>query len=774
VSRQKNISKWDEIVNQFLEKQSVKLREAGYSGQGHTSGAESFYGGYFGYGGDKQLAAKPIAIVRKIKKQEDEELGMNFKDNQERNRDYPDAAGSRPKKNAGEFGGAPGGGSARIPNNIPQIGKTIGELDAEYELDPTKNYWGSIPDEEENIVDEPYDGSEDIKEQAGGAGGGPVRGGASDSAYRDLPGFPRMNALDDKRVFVPPVEGDYDGDGEEDEYLDYEEYVNDTLRLNGLSVKPEKLQQLFYPDGIREETLYHGTSLDNLGSIKELGLSGELGDFVQDSYGMDMDDDELEGITFAADKNSISSAAGAIRYHVGKKLDKWLSDVTEEDIKKYGMLVVIKDIEKPKDDKYFDYKENDDGGWHQRPNNQSDEGYYSSYPPSVEPGDWFVQDGSGYDIILTGKKMMKVLRALGGLDDLKSNDRRELIKYAVASYGSKRTTKEIVDKVKSLTDAEVKYYLKTYTNDETAIKNLKKHREERYAGKNQKHKGDQLKFDFSEGKYKLGDVFFENKKCTLLGVFKEGGDYGSPGGSLGSGGTEQYKQGDWNQEPDAELLINPVDYSGGHADIPAADQTPAAGLGFGNIITPKDFVPEDWEQRNWKTQELPVEAENLEKLELGEGMDEEEENSIVERASVMSAKKLVKKLNKNKKPGCNHTRQKGSHAFYKCGACSTVIPMHGSKDVKTGTLRAIEKDLEGCLGDDWLEEAIERFVKEVFEEAYTGIDDETGNGSPEGGSDAFDKSRKSVLDYDEDQKPNGKKDDLKNYHFGEEKENNDD
>jgi predicted RNA binding protein YcfA (HicA-like mRNA interferase family) len=45
--------------------------------------------------------------------------------------------------------------------------------------------------------------------------------------------------------------------------------------------------------------------------------------------------------------------------------------------------------------------------------------------------------------------------------------------------------------------------------------------------------------------------------------------------------------------------------------------------------------------------------------------------------------------------------QVGSHAKYAVGQCKTIIPLH-VKDIPTGTLQAIERDLEPCLGQRWL------------------------------------------------------------------------
>jgi predicted RNA binding protein YcfA (HicA-like mRNA interferase family) len=54
-----------------------------------------------------------------------------------------------------------------------------------------------------------------------------------------------------------------------------------------------------------------------------------------------------------------------------------------------------------------------------------------------------------------------------------------------------------------------------------------------------------------------------------------------------------------------------------------------------------------------------------------------------------------------RKLGCVLLRQgKGSHQVWQCGKCQTSIPMHNG-DIPKGTLRAIGRQLEPCLGKDW-------------------------------------------------------------------------
>jgi len=52
--------------------------------------------------------------------------------------------------------------------------------------------------------------------------------------------------------------------------------------------------------------------------------------------------------------------------------------------------------------------------------------------------------------------------------------------------------------------------------------------------------------------------------------------------------------------------------------------------------------------------------------------------------------------------GCREVRKRGSHVRVECGKCTTTVPVHAGRDLPPGTLRAIERDLEPCLGKGWL------------------------------------------------------------------------
>lgn len=65
----------------------------------------------------------------------------------------------------------------------------------------------------------------------------------------------------------------------------------------------------------------------------------------------------------------------------------------------------------------------------------------------------------------------------------------------------------------------------------------------------------------------------------------------------------------------------------------------------------------------------------------------------------MRARELRRLL---KRYGCVEVRQKGSHIRVQCGGCATTIPVHAGEDLGKGLVAQIERDLERCLGKEWL------------------------------------------------------------------------
>ena len=62
--------------------------------------------------------------------------------------------------------------------------------------------------------------------------------------------------------------------------------------------------------------------------------------------------------------------------------------------------------------------------------------------------------------------------------------------------------------------------------------------------------------------------------------------------------------------------------------------------------------------------------------------------------------KAILKILRTKR--CQEVRQSGSHVRVECGKCVTTVPVHSGEDLGKGLLRAIERDLEPCLGRGWL------------------------------------------------------------------------
>ncbi|MCL4290825.1 MAG: type II toxin-antitoxin system HicA family toxin [Thermoleophilia bacterium] len=65
----------------------------------------------------------------------------------------------------------------------------------------------------------------------------------------------------------------------------------------------------------------------------------------------------------------------------------------------------------------------------------------------------------------------------------------------------------------------------------------------------------------------------------------------------------------------------------------------------------------------------------------------------------MTGRQLVRRL---RRTGCEVVRQRGSHVQVRCGQCRTTVPVYVGEDLPPGTLRAIERDLEPCIGTRWL------------------------------------------------------------------------
>jgi hypothetical protein len=154
-------------------------------------------------------------------------------------------------------------------------------------------------------------------------------------------------------------------------------------------------------------TLYHGTSINNYSSIKNVGLVPDTGNFVTDSYAGEYEAAGVEfdpvDVTYATDKDDLQRAVTAMEYAVMKMLNKQWGEVTPGELKNYGMLVIIKEGE----DEFEHRPEEETGPWGDW-QGETDNRY-----PSVEPGDYFSESGAGPVQVLIGNKMEKFLRKFG-------------------------------------------------------------------------------------------------------------------------------------------------------------------------------------------------------------------------------------------------------------------------------------------------------------------------------------------------------------------------
>lgn len=135
----------------------------------------------------------------------------------------------------------------------------------------------------------------------------------------------------------------------------------------------------------RMNPLFHGTHTGNLASIKKHGLIPQHGEISKstDMYQQATEDGaEIKPATFLA------TDPGYINWHVGKKLNKSMKDVTLDDIRKHGMLVVVRKTAK----QVYSY-----------------DNPHEDQPPHVERPDYYSMDDVYPKVILSGNDLIKYL-----------------------------------------------------------------------------------------------------------------------------------------------------------------------------------------------------------------------------------------------------------------------------------------------------------------------------------------------------------------------------
>lgn len=219
----------------------------------------------------------------------------------------------------------------------------------------------------------------------------------------------------------------------------------------------------------KDMTLYHGTSINRAKSIMENGLIPQVGDWVRNSYGthMDLDSDSEDyagmyeapnfDITFATDKSQIGKAVGGMIAAIAAEEGKDFHDVTPEDIRASGAIIVINEAYDPN-------LGNDNSSWNKKPEKYDEEWeMYNNYP-TAEPGDYINENAVSASRILSGEPMIRLLRKhnewpiIHGLNDIAGAGKRELLIKMVRKENSDVDIKEIINKIDNLNAKQIDDY----------------------------------------------------------------------------------------------------------------------------------------------------------------------------------------------------------------------------------------------------------------------------------------------------------------------------
>jgi hypothetical protein len=166
--------------------------------------------------------------------------------------------------------------------------------------------------------------------------------------------------------------------------------------------------------------IFHGGLRDNYDSISNIGIFPQIGDWVSEAYGPDIDEEEFDNEnnedSYWANWEELAKAFGAMEHHIGKKLNfDYLDQITPEHIQQHGLLAITK----PTSDFYRmpeggmdyprQYDEDKMGFVGPRYYNEDNYGQGTdSQPFGVESGDVFTKEPVGPDKVYVGKKLKRL------------------------------------------------------------------------------------------------------------------------------------------------------------------------------------------------------------------------------------------------------------------------------------------------------------------------------------------------------------------------------
>jgi hypothetical protein len=144
----------------------------------------------------------------------------------------------------------------------------------------------------------------------------------------------------------------------------------------------------------------HGTTVDNVPSIRQIGIVPGASKYTRNFYGEDIPE-----ALFLASEHDPKRAFSSIRGQIADKLGKHPSDVTAKEIKEHGALILARE------DPYDVYQYADSGHAKNRKG-----GYTDEIPPQAEPGDYFSTSDVAPTGILKGERLARYLEKQGLLD----------------------------------------------------------------------------------------------------------------------------------------------------------------------------------------------------------------------------------------------------------------------------------------------------------------------------------------------------------------------
>lgn len=138
-----------------------------------------------------------------------------------------------------------------------------------------------------------------------------------------------------------------------------------------------------------------------------------------------------------------------------------------------------------------------------------------------------------------------------------------------------------------------------------------------------------------------------------------------------------------------DYLVDPIN----HQNPPANTNTPHNQT-TAALVSPRTYVPPDKDTGEYDDilARDPLYA-------MTQRTNLSNRGSMLESLMVEASAKDIRRL--LRKYDCVELRQNGSHLQVRCGGCTSTIPIHGSSDIKLGTLKGIEKSLGICLGPNW-------------------------------------------------------------------------